>query len=182
MKFTLYGVLLFCVMVGSVCAQETDKKMEKIHQHLSAKCFNTCWTYIDKKDGTPEDTENMILLANASLWHWKQRSDCTPLKLSIGYWQVSRVYALAGEYDMAKRFGEQCLKIGTDGKLSPFCVGYAYEALARAELVGGDRKCAADHLAKARLELERVTDKGESELLKADLDGIAKSLSEDPKK
>jgi len=149
---------------------------QKIHAHFSTECFNRCWGLIDKPNRSPEDVEDMLLLAQASLWHWKQRADCKPLNLSIGYWQVSRVYALAGEHEMARLFGNRCLKVGQDNKLPSFYLGYAYEALARAELLHKNKDGATDLLAKAREELERVTDKEERQLLEADLDSLEKSV------
>lgn len=144
MRRCLIVVFTLVLMGGELAAGDGKKdgqagsgaeatKTQKTHQYLSADCFNKCWTLIDKTNRSPEDVEDMILLAHASLWHWKQRQDCKPVNLSIGYWQVSRVYALADEYEMARLFGEKCLKVGRGNQLPPFYLGYAYEALARAE-------------------------------------------------
>jgi len=161
------------VKLDSTVEQEN---MQKIHSHFSSDCFNKCWTLIDKADRSPEDVEDMLLLAHASLWHWKHRADCKPLNLSIGYWQVSRVYALAGDYEMAKLFGERCLKVGQDNKLPAFYVGYAYEALTRAELLHDKADQAKRFLGKAHKELESVTNKDERQLLEADLVSLEKSV------
>ena len=154
--------------------------MQNIHKKFSADCFNKCWTLIDKPDRSQEDVENMLLLSHASLWHWKQRDDCKPVNLSIGYWQVSRVYVLAGEYDMAKLFGEKCLKVGIDNKLAPFNIGYGYEALARAELLQKNTAKVKELLVKARKELEKVTDKEERTYLEADIVNLEKSVQNLP--
>jgi hypothetical protein len=146
---------------------------EDAHREFSAGCFNACWEYIDKADRTPEDVENMRLLAYASLWHWKQRADCSQMNLSVGYWQAARVEALAGNAELARESGEKCLRAAQEGKLSPYYVGYGYEALARAELAAGNRDAAREHLASARSELEKVTDAESADLLRADLDGVA---------
>ncbi len=188
MRFLGYAVLLMTFFVVSALAgeqgwsggtsEQTDR--QKIHQAFSAGCFNKCWSLIDKADRSPEDVENMILLANASLWHWKQRSDRKPRNLSIGYWQVSRVYALAGEVRLARRYGEKCLKVSVDNRLSPFYLGYAYEALARAEAVAGNTARASGHLSKARAQLAEVEDEEEKTLLAADLDALKKEVWQRP--
>lgn len=146
--------------------------MQKVHERLSVDCFNRCWTLIDKPDRTPEDTENMILLASASLWHWKQRGDCGPLELSIGCWQLSRVHALAGHADTAETFGRRSLDLCRSHNLPPFHLGAAHEALARVAALRKDAAALRDHLAAARRALEQVTDAGERTILKSDLDGI----------
>ncbi len=103
-----------------------------------------------------------------------------PVCRSVGYWQVSRVHALAGQYEMARLFGEKCLKIREAPPLAPFYIGYAYEALARAELLRKNPAGAREHLAKARQQLDRVTDKEEKQLLGADLAGLDKALGAEP--
>jgi hypothetical protein len=158
---------------------EEAKRMQDIHREMSVSYFNDCWALIDKADRTPEDVENMILLAHASLWHWKQRSDVTPANLSVGYWQASRVHALAGQHEMARYFGDRSLRVGIDNNLPPFYVGYAYEALARAEAGDGEYARARACVAEARKQLGSVTDKEEKALLDADLGQIDKMLPPD---
>jgi hypothetical protein len=155
-----------------LCRKAIGENMEDVHKELSVDCFNRCWTLMDKADRSAEDVENMVLLANASLWHWKQRKDSKPLNLSIGYWQVSRAYALAGDYEMAKFFGDRCLQVGQQHGLPAFYVGYAYEALARAELLKGRTAAGKELLAEARKRLNEVTDKEERNLLGSDLDSL----------
>ncbi|MBM3494921.1 MAG: hypothetical protein FJX72_11480 [Armatimonadetes bacterium] len=146
--------------------------MQETHRRLSVQCFNDCWDLIDKAERDDAETESMRLLAYASLWHWKQRDDCAPMNLSVGYWQVSRVEALAGNGDLAGEFGRKSLDAAQTGALPPFYAGYAYEALARAELVRGDLQSAMARLAAARAELAKVTDAESAQMLEADLNAV----------
>ena len=75
------------------------------HRHFSVDCFNRTWDFIDKPERSAEDDEAMVLCTLASLWHWTQRADCTDQNRSIGHWQASRVYALIGQGDNARRHG-----------------------------------------------------------------------------
>jgi hypothetical protein len=173
---------LVLVMVASVCGQDQPteeqvteaQKLQEMHHGFSVSCFNDCWALMDKAERTADDVENMMLLADASLWHWKQRADCTPANLSIGYWQVSRAHVLAQQYQMARLFGEKCLGVSQENGLPPFYVGYAYEALARAEVLNKDLTTARRYLAEARAQLEGVTDEEERSFLAADLDALDK--------
>ena len=140
------------------------------HRHFSAHCFNEAWTYIDKAERTPEDEEAMLRLALASHWHWTQREDFAPVNASIAYWQISRVFALMGQADNARRFGRRCLEaVGDD---LPFYRGFGYEALARAAAVAGDLGEAARLVALAREQAERVADEEERRMLLSDLETI----------
>lgn len=137
------------------------------HQYFAAECFNRPWDLIDLPSRSAEDDEQMLLSAMASLWHWTQRSDVTARELSIGCWQVSRVYALLGQSANATAFGERCLQHSRD--LPPFLLGYAHEALARAARLASDDSRATHHLIEARKCAAAVTDPGEREALEKDL-------------
>ncbi len=112
----------------------------------------------------------MVSLAHASLAHWRERADCAAQKLSIGYWQVSRVYAVLGQVENARRYGELCLTASAREPL--FYLGYAHEALARTTKLAGNAASAAEHLAKARLLAAQVADAGKRAALEADLTGL----------
>jgi hypothetical protein len=150
----------------------STKGIQLIHQQFASHCFNKTWTFIDKKERTAADIEDMILTASASFWHWKQREDCTPTNLSVAYWQMGRVYCLAGETKLAKSFAENCLKVTIEGQLSPFYLGYAYEVLANVELLEKNYKTAAIYLSKADTELAKITDKEELKYLTDDVNKL----------
>lgn len=137
------------------------------HRFFAAECFNLAWDLIDQPTRSDEENERMLLTALASLWHWSQRPDATPRELSIGHWQVSRVYSLLGQAANAEEFGNRSLRHSAD--LAPFYLGYAYEALARAARLAGDKARVAQHLSEARQYAARVTDEGERAALEKDL-------------
>jgi hypothetical protein len=137
------------------------------HRYFAVECFNQTWNLIDKPARTADDDEAMILTALASLWHWTQRADCTPQNLSVGHWQASRAFALAGQGANARRHAERSLHFAAG--CPPFYVGYAHEALARAARLIGDRAAADEHLQKARICAAAVTDLTERKMLADDL-------------
>jgi len=142
----------------------------KAHRYFAVTCFNKTWDLIDKSDRTAEENEEMIRLTHASIWHWTQREDCKSTNLSIGYWQASRVYALAGRIEDARRYGELCLK--HSHQEVPFYLGYAYEALARAEKLAGNKELAAKHLAEAYRLAHQVEEADERKFLMDDLNSL----------
>lgn len=160
-------------------AQELFKSkqgQELIHQQLSAKCFNESWKYISKKQRNSEDIENMLSSAYASLWHWKQRKDCTPKNLSIAYWQLAKVHCLANKADTAKAFAEKCLSVSQKNKLKAFYIGYAYEALSQSALISKDSINAKNFLSQAQEQCKLIDNKENQKYLQADLEAIKSSL------
>ncbi len=137
------------------------------HRHFSAECFNRTWALIEKPDRTDADDESMVLCALASLWHWTQRTDCTNRNLSIGHWQVSRAYALAGDGGNAMRHGLRSLALAVG--LSHFLSGYAYEAIARAAILLKDQNAFAENLRLAKSSVLAVASDQERSILERDL-------------
>ena len=145
--------------------------IQQAHKYFSADCFNKTWDNMDK-DGGRSTEENMEMLhtAIASLWHWTQRDDVTPRNLSIGYWQVSRVYCLIKQPNNARRYGLLALEYAKN--LSPFLKGYAYETLARAEMIANNRVIMKVYLDKAREILAQINDEEDRQALAKDLDAL----------
>ncbi len=148
-------------------ANPPDFDVGAAHRFFSGDCFNRAWDLLDKPDRTPAEAEEMIHLAHASMWHWSQRPDCQPRNLAVGYWQLSRVYAVNREAPQAAMYGVHSLEASRDQ--GPFLTAYAHEALARAAAVAGDRATMERHLTEARALLSQVTDPEERGLLEADL-------------
>ena len=139
------------------------------HRYFSTHCYNDAFDLIDKRDRSLDDDMRMLHLSMASLWHWSQRQDCTSTNLSIGYWQVARIYALLGQIDNARRYGQRCLEVSQTEGVEPFYMGFAYEALARAEAVAGDTLKRDGYLREAYAITERITSEEEKQMLVNDL-------------
>ena len=150
-------------------AEDPGFDLTAAHKYFSAECFNRTWGLMKKSDRTPEDDEQMLQLTFASQWHWSQREDCAPTNVSVGYWQISRVYSILGQADNARRFGRLSLEALRDVEGMPFYFGYAYEALARAESVAGDKAKMEEYLAEARKAADKVPDPDSKKFLTDDL-------------
>lgn len=141
------------------------------HKYFAAKYFNQTWDLLDQPERSDADNRRLEALVMASICHWMDRDDCTPQKLSIGYWQAARVQAILQNASEARRFGQLSLEFAKNEP--PFYRGYAYEALARAARVGGDSLTAEQQLALAHAEAVQVTDLQERDALLADLKSLA---------
>jgi hypothetical protein len=148
---------------------QPDFDLQTAHKYFSAHCFNRAWDYIDKPMRTTDEDNTMLQLSLSSLWHWTQREDSTITNLAIGYWQVSRVFALLKQADNAREYGKLCLETASKEGVLPYYSGTAYEALARAEMVAGNRSAMQEYLAQAQRVADSLTDKEEREMLLKDL-------------
>jgi hypothetical protein len=148
-------------------AKKPDFDLQAANKYFSTECFNRAWDYIDKPRRSISDGDKMLQLSMASLWHWTQREDCTPTNLSVGYWQVSRAYALLRQPDQTRHYGQLCLDVSQQESVEPFYRGYAYEALARAERVADNEDEMEKYLIQAHQVATSITDpEGKKQLLK----------------
>jgi hypothetical protein len=146
--------------------------VQSAHRFFSATCFNQAWELMDKPERTTEEDEMMIRLSLASHWHWTQREDYAKTNESIAYWQTSRIYAMLEQGENARHYAQLCMAASEADDVEPFTLGYAFEALARAESVLGNRKKMEAHLEKARQAAESIQDAESKKMLEEDLASI----------
>jgi tetratricopeptide (TPR) repeat protein len=147
------------------------------HKQIASQCFNRVWDFLDLQVRTKEEEEQMIHLAHTSFWHWTQVEGHTSTNLSIGYWQIARVYAVVGNGEQSQFFAERCVEVSLESDIPPFYIGYGYEALARAYMVLGQTEKALDNFKKALSYAEEVVVEDSKYMLLKDLDEIKLTIS-----
>jgi hypothetical protein len=95
--------------------------------------------------------------------------DDLPQRLAVGEWQCSRVYAVLGRGEPALHHARRCLDLVEAGGLEDWVAASAYEAMARASSVAGDRAAFEEWRARARTAADEITDEGDREVIEGDL-------------
>jgi tetratricopeptide (TPR) repeat protein len=139
------------------------------HRQIASQCFNRVWDFLDLQERTKEEEEQMVHLAHTSFWHWTQVEEHTPQNLSIGYWQIARVYAVVGNGEQSQYYADRCIEVSLEASIPPFYIGYGYEALARAYMVLGQNEIALDTFQKALRYAEEVVVEDSKKMLLKDL-------------
>lgn len=104
---------------------------------LAASNFNQAWQYLDKGQLSNDDKIALLQLVHASFTFWEMNTDHTVRNISIGFWQISRAYAVMDEGNLSLLYAKKCLEVSTNETLDSFYLAYAYEAKARALLLKG---------------------------------------------
>ncbi len=136
---------------------------------LAAGLYNLAWTLLELDDRSPDDIDRMIHAAHASRHHWGAIG--LPANRARGEWLCSRVYAVLLRREPALWHARRCLAIleaGGEG-IEDWDLPAAYEALARAHAIAGDRAEAERWRAAARVALADVADAEDREPIEADL-------------
>ena len=147
-----------------------DPSMEDIaawHRTFAPMSFNHTWSLLDMENRTRVQDEEMLASTFAQRYHWYQVGNAR--HHAIADWQVSRVAAVLGYADLARRFGERSLAVSIDNGLDPFVTAFAHEAIARAAADVDDVATFTEHLELARSLLDQIEDAEERDLLTADL-------------
>jgi len=134
---------------------------------FAPRAFNRTWELLDLEELTRQEEEDMLAAALAQRYHWYEVG--TQRNRSIADWQVSRVAAVLGYADLARRFGERSLEIVVEHDLDPFVRGFAHEAIARAAASVDDVETFIEHLELAKAALAEIEDEEDRDVLAADL-------------
>jgi len=145
-----------------------DKKA--FHKKLGIDLFNQTWDLIDKKEKTQGEIDRMIHSAHASRYHWELAGG--PVNIARGEWQISRVYALVKRAEPCLYHAKRCLQVTLDNNLKDFDLAFAYEAMARAYTISGDKEETARYLSQAKEASAQIAKSGDREYFISELKTI----------
>jgi len=148
--------------------EQDDVKM--LHKRFAVDCFNGAWDLLDKNDRTQEGIDKMIHCAHASRYHWGEVGE--PLNLERGEWQISRVYAVLGRVEPALYHAKRCLEIVQENNIGDFDLAFAFEAMARANKVAGNRIEMDKYIEKALKASENIKEKDDKNYAISEINSI----------
>jgi hypothetical protein len=153
-------------------SNDEDKKYteKEAHQKFAVDFFNLAWTIHDKKDRTQEDNDMMIHAAHASRFHWGQIG--TPTHFERGEWQISRMYAVLNRTEPALYHAKRCLEICAANNIGDWDIAFAYEAIARAYAIAGNKNETEKHHNLAKAAGEKIKDQGDKDYFFSELNTI----------
>jgi hypothetical protein len=138
-------------------------------RQLAVDLFNHAWMLLRLPERTPEQDDELIHAAHASRYHWGEVG--TAANLARGEWQLARVYATVARAEPALHHARRCVAYceANPDVVEDWDLPFAYEALARAQLLAGDGEGARRSVERARELGARIADPEDRELLEADL-------------
>ena len=144
----------------------TDKKLseeDSIHKKMAINLFNKTWGIMGKKDRTIDEDDEMLYTANASRFHWGKVG--THVNFLRGEWLISRVYTVLKRAEPALHHAQRCLDICLEHKIGDYDLAWAYEALARAYSVKGDKAKTEEFLKLGKEASEVIKKQDDKDLL-----------------
>lgn len=142
------------------------------HEKMAKSSFNTVWNYLDKKDRTAGDDEDMVNAVHTSLYHWKtlvNNGKGEIVNIQRGEWIIARVYTVLKREAPALNHAKTCLKITLDNKIGDFDLAFSYEAMARASALSGNKDDYTKYYKLAEDAGNRIIDKEDKKYFFKDL-------------
>jgi tetratricopeptide (TPR) repeat protein len=152
----------------------TEEKTYTISQaqlHFAIDFHGKTWEMLEKKDRTPDEDERMLDYAHASLAHW--RTAGSEVRHQRGQWLLARVYAVLGEGKRALKHAQMCFDLldGNKADMEDFDFAFAYEAIARAYAVTGDKGEAKRFIQMAHKAGDAIKEKEDRDIFFSELNG-----------
>lgn len=147
--------------------EEKKYTEQEWHKRAAITLFNLVWSLLDKKDRTKQEDDKMVHAVHASRFHWGEIG--TPVEFERGEWQISRVYSVLNRPQSALYHAERCLDICKEHNIGDFDIAFAYEAMARAHAVAGDKSDCEKYIKLAKEAGEQIKKKEDKDLFFNDL-------------
>lgn len=155
---------------GDKLTEEKKYAEKDCHKKLAVDCFSLVWTLMDKKNRTKDEEDKMIHAAHASRFHWGEIG--TPVERERGEWQISRMYTVVNMPASALYHARRCLEICKENNIADWDIAFAYEAMARACGVRGQKAECERYVEMAKKASEQIREKADKDYLFSELKTI----------
>ncbi len=153
---------------GSKLTEDEKFTEQECHKKFAVSLNNLVWSLLGKKDRTGQENETMIHAAHASCFHWGKVG--TAVNLQRGEWLISHVYAVLNRAEPALYHAEKCIEITQENNLVDFDFAYAYEAMARAYAVAGEKSECGKYIKLAKEAGEKIKAKEDRDIFLNDFE------------
>jgi tetratricopeptide (TPR) repeat protein len=119
--------------------EEKTYTLEESHLYFAKTLNGKVWELLQKKERSKAEDDLMIYAAHASCYHWLNAG--TGLHHQRAEWLIAHVYSELGITGSALRHATRCLELTNEfkGLMKDFDRAYAYEGIARANALAGNR-------------------------------------------
>ena len=143
--------------------------IEEAHLEFARLANNRVWTLLDKGERSLREDEEMLYAAYASSYHWLYAGG--PVHQQRGEYLIARVHMSLALPDQALHHARRCLDLTKQhpDAMKDFDVAFAYEIMARALAMAGDKLGAETYYQRARLAGNQIANLEDKEIFDNDL-------------
>ena len=147
---------------------EEKYSLEEAHRRFAKSCNQRVWELLDSTPRTPAMSEEMLLAAQASLYHWLQVG--AALNVQRGHWLLAHVYTVLHEPAGAMKHATRCLEVTKAhmSEMKDFDIAFAFEAMARTYAMIGDMMNGKEYYDLARRVGQALKDPQDKQIFMGD--------------
>jgi tetratricopeptide (TPR) repeat protein len=145
--------------------------LEEAHQYFAKMLNGQVWELLQKTDRSKAEDELMVDAAHASGYHWLIAG--TGLHHQRAEWLIAHVYIELSLTDSALRHAAQCLELTHEftDLMQDFDRAYAYEGVARANTLAGNRDEALKYIQLAEESGQAIRNDEDRSIFLGDFNG-----------
>ena len=111
--------------------------MEEFHKKIAVETNNQIWPALDAENPTEAELETALHGAYASRYHWSKIG--TAVNAVRAEYMIARVYGAMKRGEPALFHAKRCLEIAKENDIGDWDLAFAYEVMARANSVAGNK-------------------------------------------
>jgi hypothetical protein len=140
------------------------------HKYFAQSINGRVWELLQKPRRSQDENDEMLYAAHACTYHWKFAG--TVAHQQRGEWLISRVHVVLGHGNEALRHAQRCFELTEANRnlMQDFDIAYAFEGMARAQAMLGDRKLAEEFLVLAEQAGNAIADDEDRTIFMGDFD------------
>jgi len=145
--------------------------LEEAQQYFAKTLNGKIWELLQKPDRSRQENELMIYSAYASGFHWLMAG--TGLHHQRAEWLIAHVYKEVGLTESALRHATRCFELTEEFTelMKDFDQAYAYEGMARANALAGNREEAIKYIQHAEKSGQAIQNDEDRRIFLGDFNG-----------
>jgi len=148
--------------------KEIRLTMEEFHKKVAVETNNQIWPTLDAKNPTQAQLEEALHMAYASRYHWSKIGK--PVNAMRAEYMIARVYCAMKRGEPALFHAKRCLEISKESEIEDWDLAFAYEVLARAHSVAGNKAKCKEYYGLAQNAINEIKNPEDKKICQGELD------------
>jgi hypothetical protein len=147
--------------------KEIKLTVKEFHKKIAIQTNNQIWPVLESEQPTDTQLENAVHAAHTSRYHWGKIG--TAVNLARAEYMISRVYSAMNRGEPALFHAKRCLGVTKENKIGDFDLAFAYEVMARAQGVAGNKAKCKKYYELARIAIDQIKEPEDKKICEGEL-------------
>lgn len=150
--------------------EKTSFTLEEFHKKIAVETNNSIWPVLDSENPTDAQLEEALHSAHTSRYHWSKVG--TAVNIVRAEYMISRVYCAMKRGEPALFHAHRCLEITKENNIGDFDLAFAYEVMARANAVAGNKSECKKYYELAKTATDQIKNPEDKKICEGELSQV----------